>query len=62
MSAEPQPEKREAKTLGRNPAQDGEEETQPIDVQGQTLREQIKGVTTQHANPPRLEDEGQSGG
>ncbi len=26
------------------------------------LREQIKGQTTEHATPPRLEDEGQSGG
>jgi hypothetical protein len=26
------------------------------------LRDQVKGQTTKHANPPRLEDEGQSGG
>lgn len=26
------------------------------------LREQIKGQTKEHASPPRLEDEGQSGG
>ncbi|MDQ2947084.1 MAG: hypothetical protein M3Y27_14270 [Acidobacteriota bacterium] len=26
------------------------------------LRDEIKGRTTQHAAPPRLEDEGQSGG
>ena len=26
------------------------------------LREQIKGQTKEHATPPRLEDEGQSGG
>ena len=26
------------------------------------LREQIQGQTTEHATPPRLEDEGQSGG
>ena len=26
------------------------------------LRDQLKGQTTQHAEPPRLEDEGQSGG
>ena len=26
------------------------------------LRDEIKGVTTEHAFPPRLEDEGQSGG
>jgi hypothetical protein len=26
------------------------------------LRDQLKGQTTMHAEPPRLEDEGQSGG
>jgi hypothetical protein len=26
------------------------------------LRDQLKGQTTEHASPPRLEDEGQSGG
>ena len=26
------------------------------------LRDQLKGETTEHADPPRLEDEGQSGG
>ena len=26
------------------------------------LRDELKGGTTQHADPPRLEDEGQSGG
>lgn len=26
------------------------------------LRDQLKGQTTEHATPPRLEDEGQSGG
>jgi hypothetical protein len=26
------------------------------------LRDQVKGQTTEHAQPPRLEDEGQSGG
>jgi len=26
------------------------------------LRDQIKGQTVEHATPPRLEDEGQSGG
>jgi hypothetical protein len=28
----------------------------------ETLRDQLKGQTTEHADPPRLEDEGQSGG
>ena len=26
------------------------------------LRDELKGQTSEHANPPRLEDEGQSGG
>jgi len=26
------------------------------------LRDELKGETTEHAKPPRLEDEGQSGG
>lgn len=26
------------------------------------LRDRLKGQTTEHAEPPRLEDEGQSGG
>jgi hypothetical protein len=26
------------------------------------LKDQLKGQTTEHAEPPRLEDEGQSGG
>ena len=26
------------------------------------LRDKLKGQTTEHADPPRLEDEGQSGG
>jgi hypothetical protein len=26
------------------------------------FRDQLKGQTTEHADPPRLEDEGQSGG
>jgi len=28
----------------------------------EALRDQLKGQTTEHAKPPRLEDEGQSGG
>jgi hypothetical protein len=26
------------------------------------LKDQLRGQTTEHANPPRLEDEGQAGG
>lgn len=36
------------------------EELDPQDTA--KLRDQIKGQTTEHASPPRLEDEGQSGG
>jgi len=28
----------------------------------EAFRDQLKGHTTEHAEPPRLEDEGQSGG
>jgi hypothetical protein len=28
----------------------------------EALRDKLKGQTTEHAEPPRLEDEGQSGG
>jgi len=35
----------------------------PIDPNdSEALRDQLKGQTTEHAEPPRLEDEGQSGG
>jgi hypothetical protein len=36
------------------------ESTDPND--SRLLRDQLKGQTTEHASPPRLEDEGQSGG
>lgn len=36
------------------------EELDPQDTE--KLRDQIKGQTKEHAKPPRLEDEGQSGG
>jgi hypothetical protein len=35
----------------------------PVDPNdSDALRDRLKGQTTQHADPPRLEDEGQSGG
>jgi hypothetical protein len=35
----------------------------PIDPNdSDARRDRLKGQTTQHADPPRLEDEGQSGG
>jgi hypothetical protein len=39
------------------------EEVEPLDPNDSNrLPDQIKGQTTEHANPPRLEDEGQAGG
>jgi hypothetical protein len=36
---------------------------EPLDpADSHLLRDQLKGQTTEHATPPRLEDEGQSGG
>lgn len=41
----------------------GEEKAGSLDPNDSNLlRDQIKGQTTEHATPPRLEDEGQSGG
>ena len=35
----------------------------PADLdRSERLRDELRGVTTEHAIPPRLEDEGQSGG
>lgn len=49
----------------RNPEQAStdkqlQESLDPTD--SRLLRDQLKGQTTEHATPPRLEDEGQSGG
>jgi hypothetical protein len=41
-------------------ANDHPESTDPND--SDLLRDQLKGETVVHARPPRLEDEGQSGG
>jgi hypothetical protein len=41
----------------------GEEKAETLDPSDSNLlRDQVKGQTTEHASPPRLEDEGQSGG
>jgi hypothetical protein len=41
----------------------GEEKAETRDPNDSNLlRDQVKGQTTEHATPPRLEDEGQSGG
>jgi hypothetical protein len=50
----PDPDQSEAK------CSEGKEPVDPND--SNRLRDQIKGQTTEHATPPRLEDEGQSGG
>jgi hypothetical protein len=42
---------------------DTEETPEKLDPNDSNLlRDQLKGQTTEHAYPPRLEDEGQSGG
>jgi hypothetical protein len=39
------------------------EEVEPLDPSDSNrLSDQIKGQTTEHASPPRLEDQGQAGG
>jgi hypothetical protein len=50
----------EPKAQERNPGQPPEEPEDPHD--SEALRDQLKGQTSEHAKPPRLEDEGQSGG
>jgi hypothetical protein len=41
----------------------GTVQPKPEDLdRSERLRDEVKGVTTEHAFPPRLEDEGQSGG
>ena len=46
------------------PIQDVEpgEQESPDPNDSELLRDELKGETTEHARPPRLEDEGQSGG
>ncbi|MBV9406547.1 MAG: hypothetical protein JO211_14480 [Acidobacteriaceae bacterium] len=47
----------------RTSEQPSDERPEALDPQDtDRLREKIKGQTTEHATPPRLEDEGQSGG
>ena len=53
-----------AKTL-ETPGTEAHNSTERLDTdldRSERLRDQIQGVTTEHASPPRLEDEGQSGG
>jgi hypothetical protein len=43
--------------------QDAAVPPEPLDPNDSArLKDQIRGETTEHATPPRLEDEGQSGG
>ena len=54
-------------TVGNNePSPDSEYENDhaesPDPNDSDLLRDQLKGETVEHAKPPRLEDEGQSGG
>jgi hypothetical protein len=64
MKMEPQTEAHRPQTACEHqqvPA--GEEKAETLDPNDSNLlRDQVKGQTTEHANPPRLEDEGQSGG
>ena len=50
----------------RQPPEDDKAEIErpaPLDPNDSNrVRDKIKGQTTEHADPPRLEDEGQSGG
>lgn len=48
----------------RPPSDPREMETKPAPSPNDSvlIRDQLKGQTTEHADPPRLEDEGQSGG
>jgi hypothetical protein len=53
-------------TVGNNEPPDSEYENDqpgsPDPNDSDLLRDQLKGETVEHAKPPRLEDEGQSGG
>ena len=64
MKMEPQPRAQKFETAcddEQAPAREGSAETlDPND--SNLLRDQVKGQTTEHARPPRIEDEGQSGG
>lgn len=62
MTAEPQREAWEFETPEREQSHGCEKGPEMLDPQDtDRLRDQIKGQTKEHASPPRLEDEGQSG-
>jgi hypothetical protein len=64
MKMEPQAKAQELDaTCEGEQAPAGEEKAETLDPSDSNLlRDQVKGQTTEHASPPRLEDEGQSGG
>jgi hypothetical protein len=64
METEPQNKSPEFETTSDfEQASGGEEMADTLDPNDSNLlRDQVKGQTTEHARPPRLEDEGQSGG
>jgi len=64
MTIEPQRRASELKAAGEDgPEAPNDEKAEALDVNDSNLlRDQVKGQTTEHASPPRLEDEGQSGG
>jgi hypothetical protein len=64
MKSEPQTRASELKAVhDGKPEPADEEKADTFDPNDSILlRDQVKGQTTEHASPPRLEDEGQSGG
>jgi hypothetical protein len=63
MKAEPQARAQDFETCDGEQAPADKEKSEILDPNdGNLLRDQVKGQTTEHAKPPRLEDEGQSGG
>jgi hypothetical protein len=64
MKMEPQTKAQKPETASEDEqAPAGEEKAETLDPnESNLLRDQVKGQTTEHATPPRLEDEGQSGG
>ena len=64
METDRAPDRSKLDTLAER-EQQGAEEEKPEAMSpnnSNLLRDQIRGTSTEHASPPRLEDEGQSGG
>ena len=63
MSGNPKMAEEAQKAIEEQQALSDDESPEALDPNDSNLlRDQLKGVTTEHASPPRLEDEGQSGG